>query len=67
MHNVTEYAAGIDKAIDEANARMRDCVFNNDCTINQNPNLDGLMAEQHHAGTFNIDAAGSPRRNKEGF
>ena len=36
---------------------MRDCVFNADGSINQNPNLDGLMAEQHHAGTFNIDAA----------
>ncbi|MBQ9369382.1 MAG: hypothetical protein IJT83_16495 [Victivallales bacterium] len=57
VHNVTDYAAGIDKAIDDANRQMRDCVFNADGSINQNPNLDGLMAEQHHAGTFNIDAA----------
>lgn len=57
VNNVTEYATGIDKAIDEANQKMRDCVFNADGSINQNPNLDGLMAEQHHAGTFNIDAA----------
>ena len=57
VHNVTEYAAGIDKAIDDANRQMRDCVFNADGSINQNPNLDGLMAESHHAGTFNIDAA----------
>lgn len=57
VNNVIEYAAGIDTAIDDANRRMRDCVFNSDDTINQNPNLDGLMAEQHHAGTFNIDAS----------
>ena len=25
--------------------------------INQNPNLDGFIFEEHHAGTFNIDAA----------
>jgi hypothetical protein len=55
--NVGKYAAEIDTAIDTANQQMRDCVFNSDGSINQNPNLDGLMAEQHHAGTFNIDAA----------
>ena len=59
VHNITEYAVGIDKAIDDANRQMRDCVFNADGSINQNPNLDGLMAEHHHAGTFNIDAASS--------
>jgi len=26
-------------------------------TINQNPNLDGFIFEEYHAGTFNIDAA----------
>ncbi|MBR6056740.1 MAG: hypothetical protein IKP58_01080 [Victivallales bacterium] len=57
VNNVTNYAAGIDKALDEANRQMCDCVFNSDGSISQNPNLDGLMAEQHHAGTFNIDAA----------
>ena len=56
-NNITNYAAGIDKALDEANSQMYDCVFNSDGSINQNPNLDGLMAEQHHAATFNIDAA----------
>lgn len=57
VNNVSAYATGIDNALDEANSRMRDCVFNADGSINQNPNLDGNIAEIHHEGTFNIDAA----------
>ena len=32
--------------------------------VNRIPNLDGFIAEQHHADTFNLDAAakGSPLR-----
>lgn len=61
---VGQYAVGIDSAIQSANEQMAHCVYchNPDGTINfsqinQNPNLDGLIAENHHAGTFNIDAA----------
>ena len=51
------YAQGIDTAIENANSAMMRTIRNLDGNINQNPNLDGLIAEQHHASTFNIDAA----------
>ncbi len=61
---VGKYAVNIDAAIQNANEQMAHCVYchNPDGSINfsqvnQNPNLDGLLAENHHAGTFNIDAA----------
>ncbi len=63
-NNVAQYAGCIDESIWRANEAMLDCVFchNQDGSINfdkinQNPNLDGFIAEHHHAGTFNIDAA----------
>ena len=51
------YAQRIDAAIENANSAMSRTIHNFDGSINQNPNLDGLIAEQHHASTFNIDAA----------
>lgn len=51
------YAQGIDTAIENANSAMMRTILNLDGSISQNPNLDGLIAEQHHASTFNIDAA----------
>lgn len=51
------YAQGIDNAVQSANDAMAQVIRNLDGSINQNPNLDGLIAEQHHASTFNIDAA----------
>ncbi|MCR4632048.1 MAG: hypothetical protein K5786_10500, partial [Treponema sp.] len=47
----------IDISIKNANDAMMKTIHNLDGSINQNPNLDGLIAEQHHASTFNIDAA----------
>lgn len=51
------YAQRIDTAIEKANKAMSDVIHNKDGSINMNPNLDGFIAEQHHASTFNIDAA----------
>ncbi|GMO43112.1 MAG: hypothetical protein Pg6C_04710 [Treponemataceae bacterium] len=51
------YASKIDKALDTATRQMRDTVYTNAGGINQNPNLDGYIAEQHHVDTFNIEAA----------
>ena len=51
------YAQKLDIAIDKANKQMEMVIHNVDGNINQNPNLDGLIAEQHHANTFNLDAA----------
>ena len=62
--NVGEYAATIDKALDTANEEMLGTVSTWFGTVNMNPNLDGFIAEQHHAASFNLDAAakGSPLR-----
>ena len=54
---VNNYIGNIDKAIENANANMRDTILRKDGCINQNPNLDGFIAESHHANTFNVDAA----------
>lgn len=58
------YAARIDGAIGEANRMMAEQVFVHrpDGTldysrVNQAPTLNGNIAEAHHAGSFNIDAA----------
>ena len=60
--SVGDYAAGIDNALKTANDQMLDAVSTQSGAINMNPNLDGFIAEQHHADTFNLDAAakGSP-------
>ena len=55
--NVASYAKSIDTAVDNANNAMIKSIHNLNGSVNQNPNLDGLIAEQHHASTFNIDAA----------
>ena len=66
--NVGDYAAGIaddiNKALETANREMRKAVTTQSGAVNMNPNLDGFIAEQHHADTFNLDAAakGSPLR-----
>lgn len=54
---VNNYIGNIDKAIENANANMQDTILRQDGYINQNPNLDGFIAESHHANTFNVDAA----------
>jgi len=62
--HVGQYAGGIDQALAEATANARKIVTTKAGPINQNSNLNGLIAEQHHVDTFNIDAAtkGSPYR-----
>ncbi len=51
------YATKIDQAIDQANKSNIKVIYNQNGQISQNPNLDGFIAEHHHANTFNIDAA----------
>ncbi|MDP4146642.1 MAG: hypothetical protein Q8936_19560 [Bacillota bacterium] len=46
----------IDNTIKNANAQMLRVVTNIDGSINQNMNLDGFMAEQHHVNSFNMNA-----------
>jgi hypothetical protein len=55
--NVGQYAQGIDNALNTANQKNLNAILNNNGSISQALNLDGFIAEHHHANTFNIDAA----------
>lgn len=50
------YLNSIDNSIKNSNAQMLRVVTNMDGSINQNMNLDGFMAEQHHVNSFNMNA-----------
>ncbi len=54
--NVGQYAANIDRTLQEGNLAMLQTVTNKNGNINMIPNLDGFIAEQHHVNTFNADA-----------
>ena len=56
-NSVNNYVDTVNTAIDNANKTLVESVTTKAGTINQNPNLDGFIFEEHHAGTFNIDAA----------
>ena len=60
----TQYCKALDTAIRDANEKMLQTVTTRSGAINKNPCLDGYIAEQHHADTFNLKAqeAGSPYR-----
>ena len=62
--SVGDYAADIERALETANSGMYDAITTQSGAVNRIPNLDGFIAEQHHAATFNLDAAakGSPLR-----
>ena len=55
--SVNNYVDTINTTIDNANKTLVESVTTKAGTINQNPNLDGFIFEEYHAGTFNIDAA----------
>ena len=54
---VSNCAERVHQAVNEACSAMLNVVTNKDGSINQNPNLDGFIAEQQHVNTFNIRAA----------
>ena len=62
--NVGEYAHRIDEALKNANAGMLETLTTQSGKVSDALNLDGFVAERHHANTFNLDAAakGSPLR-----
>ena len=55
-NSVNNYVDSINTAIDNANKTLMESVTTKAGTINQNPNLDGFIFEEYHAGTFNVDA-----------
>lgn len=54
-----DYLQGLDESISTANQRLYDTILTKTNTISQNPNLDGFIAEQYHAQTFNMNAKAS--------
>ena len=56
-NSVNNYVDSINTAIDNANKTIIESITTKAGTINQNPNLDGFIFEEYHAGTFNVDAA----------
>lgn len=55
-----KYLRSLDDAVKNVNAAMHEAITTKGSgyTIpNQNPNLDGFIAEQHHVNSFNMDAA----------
>ena len=54
--SVNNYIDTINTTIDNANKTLMESITTKTGNINQNPNLDGFIFEEYHAGTFNIDA-----------
>lgn len=57
FNKMTRYFNNINEAVAKGNQKMVDSLITKSGTINQNPQLDGLIFEQLHENTFNIDAA----------
>ena len=61
-----KYLAGLDNALQTANESLYRTITTQAGAISQNPRLDGFIAEQYHAQTFNLnaEATGSQYRAK---
>lgn len=61
-----QYCQELDEAVASANEALNRTIRTKAGLLNQNPNLDGFIAEQYHAQTFNLNAKakGSPYRAK---
>lgn len=53
---VGDYAQQIDQAVKAANKNNVDLIYCKNGILNQQYNLDGFIAEHHHANTFNLNA-----------
>lgn len=64
--NAAKYLADLDRALQTANISLHKTITTQADVISKNPRLDGFIAEQYHAQTFNMnaEAAGSPYRAK---
>lgn len=51
-----KFLTSLDTAISEANCSMHNSIMTKEGLINQGANLDGFIAEQYHAQTFNLNA-----------
>ncbi|MGN7402699.1 hypothetical protein ACTHO0_22860 [Cytobacillus praedii] len=62
----SKYLQNLDTALGSANDALYESIVTQNGTINFNPQLDGFIAEQYHAQTFNLnaEATGSQYRAK---
>ena len=62
----SQYLADLDATLQNANASLYRTITTKAGAVNQNPSLDGFIAEQYHAQTFNLnaEATGSQYRAK---
>ena len=62
----SQYLQGLDETLINANESLYRTIHTQAGVVSQNPNLDGFIAEQYHAQTFNLnaEATGSPYRAK---
>ncbi len=51
-----KYLQGLDDAVKTANDELLVTIMTKGGSVNQNPHLDGFIAEQYHAQTFNLNA-----------
>lgn len=52
----SKYLQNLDNALDSSNNALYETIVTQNGTINSNPQLDGFIAEQYHAQTFNLNA-----------
>ena len=66
VQEAAKYLETLDNALQTANESLYRTIITQTGAINQNPSLDGFIAEQYHAQTFNMnaEATGSPYRAK---
>lgn len=66
QQETVQYISELDNAVKKANEQLYRTITTQSGTVSRNPNLDGFIAEQYHAQTFNLNAqtAGSPYRAK---
>lgn len=66
MKESVQYLKELDSTLVEVNDCLHKTIITKSGNINQNPNLDGFIAEQYHAQTFNLNAksCGSKYRAK---
>ncbi|MEG0663416.1 MAG: hypothetical protein RR472_09060, partial [Anaerovoracaceae bacterium] len=62
----SQYLANLDKALNTANESLYRTISTQAGIVSRNPRLEGFIAEQYHAQTFNLnaEASGSPYRAK---
>lgn len=57
--DTANYLNQLDRAVNQANEALYETIKTNAGNISNNPNLDGYIAEQYHAQTFNLNAEAS--------